>query len=193
MTIDWDHWRGEHARMTFADQQAFYRRVAEEHPCQQSFDVPHAQGTFDRIGGSALEVLELGGWDGALAQALLSTRTDIASWTNYDIVAVSQVCRHPRYRLELLGDYLWNQDEVRGDVFLACHTVEHLTAAELARLFDVLRVEFIYLQAPIEVSGRSNWDGYNGSHILEIGWDEIDALLLERGYAVRGQNLWGRA
>ena len=200
--IDWDAWRSEHASMTFADQQEFYGSVAVAHPHQQCYDLPHARLTFDHISGlvgflpadwPGLVVVELGGWDGALAQALLSTRSGIENWTNYDLVEVPQVCKRDNYRLLILDDYLWNQGEVHGDVFIACHTIEHLTAAELEQLFDVLRVKFIYLQAPIAHQSGEAWNGYVGSHILEIGWDRIDELLAARGYRVVGPKLWGQA
>lgn len=187
--IDWDAWRHEYGSMTFADQQRFYADVAVAHPCQQNFDLPHARETFDRIEGDRLNVVELGGWDGALAEAMLD-REDIATWTNYDIVGVPQVCRRENYRLEVLDDYLWNQGQVHGHIFVACHTIEHLTGAELEKLFDALHVEYIYLQAPIGKESGQTWGGYVGSHILEIGWDRIDELLAERGYRVVGPNLW---
>lgn len=198
--IDWDAWRAEHANMTFADQQKFYGSVAVAHPHQQCFDLWHARSTFAHISGligflppdwPGLDVLELGGWDGAFAEALLD-REDIESWTNYDIVSVPQVCKRENYQLQVLDDYLWNRSEVRGDVFVSCHTIEHLTGAELEQLFDVLRVGYIYLQSPITHTGRT-WNGYPGSHILELGWNGIDELLLARGYVVCGPNLWRQA
>jgi hypothetical protein len=192
MTIDWDAWRSEHASMSFADQQEFYGEVAVAHPHQQNFDLAHAHATFDHISGLSQDVIELGGWDGALAEAMLD-RVDIARWTNYDLVEVPQVCQREDYHLRILDDYLWNEGAVKADVFVACHTIEHLTAAELEQLFDVLRVRFIYLQAPIAKQSGQTWSRYFGSHILEIGWDAIDALLLARGYVVVGENLWGRA
>jgi hypothetical protein len=200
--IDWDAWRSEHASMTFADQQEFYGSVAVAHPHQQCFDLPHARSTFDHISGligflppdwPGLNVIELGGWDGALADALVS-RDDISSWTNYDLAEVPQVCTSTKYRLEVLSDYFWNRNLTYvPDVFVACHTIEHLTGAELEQLFDVLQVKFIYLQAPIVKQSGQTWNGYVGSHILELGWDAIDELLVARGYVVCGPHLWRQA
>ena len=187
--IDWDRWRQAHASLTFADQQAFYEKVAVAHPEQRSFNPASAGAAFDYIAGENLVVLELGGWDGYLASLMLE-RGDIFSWTNYDIVAVPQACSHPCYRLVVLEDYFWNQPQARADVFVACHTIEHLTTAELAKLFNVLRTPYVYLEAPLPDVGSTNWAGYAGSHILELSWVQVDEFLQEHGYKWQMTNLW---
>ena len=186
--IDWDQWRREHHNLTFADQQAFYQRVAELYPHQQSFDALVCHEAFDRIADEDLDIVELGGWDGALASSML-TRPDISRWTNYDLVEVPQVCRHPAYRLAILEDYLWSGDPIKADVFVACHTIEHLTSEELEKLFDWLRVKYVYLEAPLKLEPY-DWTGYPGSHILEIGWNEVAEMLKSRKYGWVAPNLW---
>jgi len=191
--IDWDEWRSSYDDMDFADQQAFYRLVAQLHPTQQSFDPESANGAFDVINGLELSVVELGGWDGRLASGML-TRADVGSWDNYDLLEVPQVCTHLGYRLLVLDDYIWKRPIV-GDVFVACHTVEHLRVRELAELFDALRTFWVYLEAPITQDG-ADWTGYRGSHILEVGWREIGEMLSLRGYTWEGGSsvtgLWSR-
>lgn len=189
MSIDWDAWRAQHATLTFNDQQAFYRRIAAAHPWQRSFHLPTVQEAFDHIDDHGLHVVELGGWDGALAHAMLN-RGDIATWRNYDIVGVPQVCTDPRYGCEVLSDYLWNRDSVRADVFVACHTIEHLTASELTQLLDVLDVNYLYLEAPLPSVGAPDWTRYEGSHILEWNWPQVEEALVQRGYRSCATNLW---
>jgi hypothetical protein len=186
--IDWDDWRARHASLTFADQQAFYQRVAEIYPHQQSFDAALCHDAFDFIAGEDLDVLELGGWDGALAGLMLG-RSDVSRWTNCDLIEVPQVCRHEGYVLHVLQDYLWYMPERRADVFVACHTIEHLSVAELSKLFDWVRAAYVYLEAPIGAVGK-DWRGYPGSHILDIGWIEVRAMLEKRGYHWVAENLW---
>lgn len=180
MTIDWDAWRAEHAEMSFHDQQLFYQRVAREHPEQQHFDLAEAAATFDLINTPGATVVELGGWNGALASRLLS-KFPISSWTNYDIVGVPQVCDHPRYQLVVLDDYFWKLPARPADAFVATHTIEHLTGEELEMLLDALLVDFIYLESPLGSEGQS-WAGYPGSHILELGWREVRQLISDMGY-----------
>jgi hypothetical protein len=192
--IDWDKWRVDYDRMTFADQQEFYKLVAELHPHQQSFDPAAINEAFDVIKGHDMDVVELGGWDGRLASSMLG-RDDILFWENVDLVEVPQVCSHPAYRLRVLKRPAWD-DLLVGDVFVACHTIEHLKARELALLFDCIRADWIYLEAPLEQGGH-DWKGYKGSHILEIGWEEIRDMLDVRGYSWAGgsytSGLWGWA
>jgi len=166
--------------MTFADQQEFYRVVAIEHPEQQHFNTNAAISAFEQIDEPSFTVVELGGWDGALAYHLLD-RFPILRWINYDIVSVEpQVCIDRRYHPVELDDWFWNERRT-ADVFVATHMIEHITDRELGELFDCLDVDWIYLEAPLLIDGQK-WYGYRGSHILELGWKDVVAMLYERGY-----------
>lgn len=190
--IDWDAWRSAYDMLTFADQQELYELVSWLHPKQESFDKVAAHRAFDAIGGVDLEVVELGGWNGQLADNMLA-RGDVKLWMNYDIADVPQACDDPRYRLEVLTDYFWNGPPVTGDVFIACHTIEHLKARELKQLFALLETRWVYLEAPLH-DGPRDWTGYEGSHILEIGWNGVLDLLEEFGYVLNRTDLplWWR-
>lgn len=202
VTIDWNAWRAGHSTMTFADQQAFYELVAIEHPVQQHFHLDAAHHAFDemvRSTGGSLRVVELGGWDGALADAMLSRPyRDVARWTNYDLIAVPQVPTNPSYELVVLFDYLWNVGyAIKGDVFVSTHTIEHLTGAQLEQLVGILDTEWVYLESPLEEEGQQ-WYGYQGTHILELGWRDVRSLLTERGYdaslpIARNVGLWRKS
>lgn len=176
--------------MSFADQQAFYQAVLEAYPDQAHFNSGTITDAFDLIQGQALQVVEIGGWDGQLAEYLLP-RGDIASWVNHDLVEPPQACKHPAYHFNLLQDYLWNLGFVEADVFVACHTIEHLAWAELEHLLAVLRVKWLYLESPLPIHHRRSWNGYAGSHILELTWLELEQELEQRGYTWAGTpNLW---
>jgi hypothetical protein len=190
--INWDLWRTDYDVMTFRDQQRFYRIVAEQHPVQQTFNPQVAADAFDLIGGTNLRVAEVGGWDGLLA-AIMLKRGDVATWLNYDLITVPQVCKHPGYQQVELDGYLWNRGAVTGDVFVACHTIEHLRARQLDQLFRCLRTRWVYLEAPLD-DEPTDWAGFEGSHILEIGWEGVEELLNLHGYenvaGGQGAGLW---
>ena len=188
--IDWDDWRVAHPSMTFHDQQEFYSRVLDLYPRQQSFNPKICHEAFDYIAGEDLAVLELGGWDGGLASQMLH-RSDVARWTNIDLIEVPQVCRSERYEFQVLTDYLWNLPQVEADVFVACHTIEHLSTAELAELVGWLRSPFVYLDAPLKMYPL-DWTGFPGSHILDIGWEGVNELLEASGYESVFAGLWAR-
>jgi len=176
--------------MTFADQQQFYLRVAAVYPMQESANVSMADEAFRRIGAEGLKVIELGGWNGRLASSMLQ-RPNVAFWTNYDIVGVPQVCSAPGYSRVVLRKWFWSRRH-KADVFVAAHTIEHLSRRDLGLLFDCLDVRWIYLDAPLD-RGPRDWSGYSGSHVLEIGWDGVAEMLEARGYqAIMDPGLWER-
>lgn len=166
--------------MTFADQVAFYRDVAKVYPVQESSNVGMASAVFDFINGEDLEVIELGGWNGRLASQLV-TRPDIRSWVNYDLVVVPQACENPRYNLSVLTDWIWNTEIPRADVFVACHTIEHLSAEHFYELAKSLREPWVYFEAPLDEE-PTDWNGYAGSHRLDLGWAGVRNLMEMCGY-----------
>lgn len=191
-TLDWDAWRLAYDSLSFAEQQHFYQLVAEYHPEQNSFQVQVVYDAFDKIAGSDLRVVEMGGWDGLLA-ALMLGRGDVASWVNYDLVQIQQRCAHPGYEYRVLEGYLWDQGPISADVFLASHTIEHITGAQLEQLVAQLDVAYVYLESPLPLDRRRSWLGYPGSHIMELTWNEVEALLARYGYHwAEVANLWQR-
>jgi len=189
--LDWDAWRARYDTMTFAEQQAFYRDVADRYPEQRNFNTKTVTRAFDAIGGRDLSVMEIGGWDGYLASLLLG-RGDIGAWTNYDLIAVAQATTDLRYRLVVLEAFPWEFGHFQADVLVMCHTVEHMRGRDLARLLDRVSAPYVYIEAPLPTQGPVDWTGYPGSHILELGWIEASELLVTRGWRWRCPNLWGR-
>ena len=58
--------------------------------------------------------------------------------------------------------------------------IEHLTAEHLEKLFQWLpkSINWMYLCAPIQDSTTTeDWKDYGGTHILEIGWEQVLGLL----------------
>ena len=188
--IDWDSWRAAYAGMTFADQVAFYEMCLELHPGQQSYDSAEAIGVLRKIRGwyeRPLRVVELGGWDGRLGRDMLSTGL-VGEWTNYDLVEPPQAVAEG-YAFVRLVDWFWSGVVVDADLFVASHTIEHLSLPHLQLLAGCLTTDWVHLQAPLEREPRA-WAGYPGSHILEVGWDGVDDVLANVGYLPWGNGLW---
>lgn len=182
---DFDVWRREYDTLSFEDHKRYYEDWARRFPCQQSWNLKYAQEFMDRF--QPRTVIELGGWDGSLAAALIPGNF-VLSWRNYDLIEVPQVCELNQYELRVLDQPLWECGPLFADAFVATHTIEHLKARELELLIPKLNVTSCLVEAPIERRGREWW-GYEGSHILEIGWDGVDDIFAQSGFEVT--HLWG--
>lgn len=183
IAIDWNVWRASYDEMTFADQQTFYDRVFEDFPEQARFSTRVLGRLLTHIPKSSLDVVELGGWDGGFASEILADCSEIASWTNHEISAAAveaSVCDDPRFRGKALKDWYWNHHHV-CDLFVSSHVIEHLKLTDVLRVFDVTHAKWLYLQSPLG-EDASNWNGYRGSHILEVGWRRLVEELDARGF-----------
>lgn len=184
MSFDFDAWRDSYDTLTFDDQKGVYEDIARLFPCQQSFNIDAARefiGLYE-----PRTVVELGGWDGALANHF----DDLVSWRNYDLVAVPQVCAKPWYQLCVL-EWPFAQYLHVADVFIAMHTIEHFRAAELEQIVPRLCVKACLIEAPLD-EAPTDWAGYFGTHILETGWTGVDSIFASAGFIVRHEWPSGR-
>lgn len=186
-TADFDKWRQDYDYLTYRDQLAFYDRVAEDHPLQRGFDVKAFKAFFEAITLLEVQILEFGGWKGELAAEMLAEISRITQWLNLEIsrkAVIETKVWDERYRAIILHRFAWEVERLPGgNVFVSSHAIEHIKAAELERLFGKLPPEVTYvgLQAPL-VEGPTDWAGYYGSHILEVGWMKIGAILQALGF-----------
>lgn len=185
---DFDAWRERYDEMTYRDMRDFYNLVEIDHPLQQAYDV----GTFSRFLDRAIvsigpvSVLEMGGWKGELAQEML-TKPGVIGWYNLEIcenAAQKSVFSSPRYEVVVPDDFAWNTTLPPADVLVASHFIEHIRLWELVALVCNLpgKVRFIGLQAPIQET-ETDWTGYHGTHILEVGWRDVSACLRADNFA----------
>lgn len=180
----WDEWRARYPNLTVAEQQAAYDAAFDEDRNQRRFDARTLQALLERI-GEPVSVVELGGWDGELAaEVFAATNGQVKTWRNYEIspkAVAATVCDDPRYKAVVPKRFYW-QTRRRGDVFVASHVIEHLSLDHVRRTLDATDCRYVFLQAPLE-AGPTDWAGYDGGHVLEVGWDGLDAELSARGFA----------
>lgn len=172
--LDWNQWRADYDKMSFAEHQAFNAECLKQHPVQQSFDT-RAVDAFVQV-HKPRTVVELGGWDGALADKILWKNKHIIEWRNIDITPdVPQVCLDDRYSVEVLSDWPWRQ-QVQADALIASHVFEHMKLAEIEWLLTEWEFDRIYADIPLYTEA-TDWDGYEGSHILEVSMGELVTAL----------------
>jgi hypothetical protein len=181
---EFNDWRAAYDRTSFAAQQAYYDGLAPRYPEQAYYDPAPA---LDALAGARV-VTEVGGWRGDLARDALAARADITRWRNYDICTWAldhPKFSSPRYEGILLADWPWNTDLQPADAFIATQMIEHIRFAQLEQLAQQFpKYRTVYLEAPIaDDATDERWEDYNGTHILEVGWCQIENLLASLGFA----------
>lgn len=185
--LDWNRWRATYAELTYAEHQGFYSEVYGSHPVQQHFDESLAAQAIRQVQPET--VIELGGWNGELAHRMLARHPPIDEWMNVEICNEARVegetnafvrNLHHRYLAPDLGDWYWTR-QWTADLFVASHTIEHLTADHLERTIAATEARAIYLDAPL-TDDATDWLNFTGTHILDLNWGGVDHLLARHGY-----------
>jgi hypothetical protein len=182
-----DDWRDQYDTMSLADQQEFhtefYKRWTVVH--QHGDDLP-VDAFFGMVEGPA-RVLEIGGWDGAAAQRILTNNTSITEWRNVEFcreAVDAPVCADPRYKAEVPEVWPWHETYRGYNVLFMQHVLEHMKSNQYeALLYAVPDAEWVFQQSPLDMEPRS-WKGYPGCHILEVGWNEIDHIMNFHGFTL---------
>jgi hypothetical protein len=184
---DWDLWRAFYDDMDFEDQAAIGNLIAEAFPTQAHFDTFAARHCFRLIPDKEPWVVEVGGWTGELAAMMLRVEPRIAAWTNFDLCQRAldeSVVDDSRYYPVMLDTWPWDLELAdRGDVFVATHMIEHIRGWQLEKLAESIQAPYAYIEAPI-FDHAKDWAGYEGTHILELGWPGVDAIFRRCGYKI---------
>ncbi len=186
-TAAWcNEWRKRYRAMPFSQHQSDTDSIMLGHVTSEGhlIDSNDLRACLSQIDCTGLRVVELGGWRGAMANAVLAEFPQLAGWANYEICPSAHVdahCSDARYRCYVSDRFIWQTPRTGiGDIFASSHAIEHLTAEHLALLFKWLpdSIRWMYLCAPIPGSCTDNlWQDYGGTHILEVGWEQVVAML----------------
>lgn len=181
--------------MTYDEHVAYYDVIYEHFPEQQHGDLTAIREFFSGTQDPET-VLEIGGWNGAIAGMVLGEFPQVTKWYNFELCrpAIAHGLKHSRYTARVLPDFVWNVPELPAcSTFFAAHTIEHMRARELLALFARLHsARRMYLEAPLPQSATAHdWSGRWSTHILEIGWNEVESLAQSHGFQVthRAPNL----
>lgn len=196
--IDWDKYRAEYDAMTYADHLAFYNDVWAAHPVQQHYDGQAIAMFFAWAGARGappFNVLEIGGWTGDVANAMLArvSKEILSAWLNVEIcsaAAANPVCADPRYSAFVPATWVWDTniiDQARARVVVASHVVEHMPMRQVRQLvgaIDNSAADSVYIDCPLGYD-PADWSGYEGSHVIEGGWADIDGLFVDLGWGIK--------
>jgi hypothetical protein len=188
MKINWNQWRKDYDSMTFEDQKEFYQEVKTKHPSQKHYELQKAIASFEDIREDDMgNVVELGGWSGELSTEILK-RFPIKHWYNYDLIQFGR--NSTRYTEMEMSDYLWNIDIPVFNIFVATHTLEHIKVVDVKKLvkWSDGKCNHIIIETPISLSTKNkSWNNYSGSHILEVGWNQLEDIFNTIGFHTKTQ------
>lgn len=179
-------WRSRYRSMPFSQHQSDTDAIMLGHvDYEGEIDSKNLIACLSPLRVGEWRIIEFGGWRGAMANSVLSRfPTTIWGWTNYEICPSSLRdihCQDERYQCLVTNKFWWDTSRpTDGNIFCSSHAIEHLTSEHLERLFRWLpdAIEWMYLCAPIQESTtEEKWQDYGGTHILEIGWEQVLALL----------------
>src|SRR6185436_6230054 len=128
-------------------------------------------------------VVEIGGYDGGLAAAVLPQTPFVDGWLNMDLLDLPQVCEDPRYVQMVLKENVWSK-QIGAHALILSQTIEHFSEAKLRQLLSNLNVKAIYVDTPLPATSSSSWYGTETAHILPLSMMKLDALFLEHDYRV---------
>jgi hypothetical protein len=185
--LDWDAYRAHYATMSYAEHQAFHSSIFEQYPEQNHYSPKYAAKAIEQT--MPVEVIELGGWDGGLALEMLTLYPTIQTWGNIELCAEAAAHghqQHPRYFAYEWDEFYWEHGPWHCDLFIASHTIEHLSAYHLERTIAATQARAIYFDAPL-LDGPTDWTGSTTSHVLTIGWPQVHEMMQGHGYELDWQ------
>lgn len=195
--VDWQElfndYRNNYDKLPFENHQKFYGVIYEHFPSQRQYNLEAVKKFLRKIKKPG--VVEIGGWQGELAQEILESTMGkkVWSWVNYEICreAVDNGYDSPKYSGIALKDFFkFDEEMLDHNTLIMSHVLEHMKYREFAKFLDEVReagypFKHIYLDAPIPDKTRYvSWHNYVGTHVLEVGWEDILKLLKGHGYKV---------
>jgi len=167
--------------------QRLYIKIEKEYPqkpCYKTIN-KHILALISRINLKAISVVELGGYNGSLANEILSQSQSISKWHNYEIIPnLIQLCNDHRYNYNVLVNWFWSEldKKVKCDLFVASHVLEHLKKETIKLVLEKISAKYIAIEVPIAWGKQGKWTDTISTHILDIGRQELIDLFAEFKY-----------
>ncbi len=177
---DFDVYRTEYQNLTFEEKKEINKLVCQSYPNQDYSDKKFFITAFEKIVPSfekKLKVVELGGYDGALAKTILMRYPNI-EWINYDILAKPPVkgLEQYNYKLVELFEPFENvfENEEKADIFVSSDTLEHFSEEEVKSVLNVVKdVPYLILQIYTIYYKGHIWSGDKSTHVLYTYYKDI--------------------
>lgn len=169
LSSDFDIWRDKYDSMDVASMRSFYDMLHSDHPEQSHFDL-RAVCSWLRSLPSNPSILELGGYDGELAEKCIG---QYGSWVNLEISSVdSRSGLDHRYVKQTLHSFPWECELPKCDGFIASHSLEHLSDDHAYLMLSRIDCDNVYIDMPL-----GNPTGTTAAHKMVRGWDTVVSAL----------------
>ncbi len=188
----WNKWRALYDELTDQEHMEFLNDSESRYPSQKSFTVENFDWLFSEQDPPYPKVLEIGPWKGELALQMMS-KYNVGRWHGIDLCQAAIDKTLPMIGYTVINPYQFewfNKDSLMSDfdICVSAHTIEHLSDEHLLQLLNYLKfIPKIMLEAPINMD-ENNWDNYVGTHILKMGWNQINEEMKRLGYSVEQLN-----
>lgn len=199
--IDWitifNDYRKNYDTLPFENHVKLYEIISKFFPSQEQYNLDAVNSWIETL-PKPVRILEIGGWKGELARKILETHGErITSWMNHDICneAIIEGYKGDKYiSIPLRGFLSFTQGMCETDALLMSHSLEHMKFREFESFMNGIKqkeypIRHIYLDVPIAEKDRDvNWENYSGTHVLDVGWETIEALIFSHGYLKTSHN-----
>lgn len=179
---EFDKWRNAYNRMTLEEQIDYHNQLEAIYPDQNHYNYKNVREALDLVINPV--VLEFGTWKGDLAaQAFKDYR--IKHWYGVEIckAAINKTkCSKVGYIIPSRFDWFAEKRILKADIVIATHFIEHLSNEHFNQLVNYCKgIGIIHFESPLTDDGN-DWQGYEGTHKLTIGWKEINRIMKDNGY-----------
>lgn len=148
-----------------------------------------ARRFFKQFNGKKLNVIELGCYQGELAEEIMARfPTKIGKWVGSDICesALYNAVVSDPFEPMFLDEPFYKQQLDGFDVFISTHTLEHMIWPEVFQVFDKVNqsnIDSVFLELPVKENGKK-WRGGGSSHVLDKGRKHIRGWFLDKKWKV---------
>lgn len=185
-----DQWRKDYEAMTFEEQVAYHNDLYDSYPEQAHFNLAAFREVLKIV--KPKEILEAGPWRADLASIILKENQTIEEWDGFEICQKAKdncKCDDDRFDYWPINRFDWWEyfPLTNWNLVFGTHFLEHLSDRHAKDLLKNLNdcgsgmwaLKAVYFEAPIAMERRDGWDGYVGTHKLNMGWKDICEILYQ--------------
>lgn len=178
-----DKWRSEYDNLSYEEHCDFYDQIYDAFPAQDYCTLDSVDNFFQMIKflQRSCRVFEVGGWNGRTAKHCLLHHDFIDHWYNVELCrkVVETTPSSLRYTSQVPNCWVWDMpDFPYTNVLVASHSLEHMRVRQIGQLLDRMQnISYAYVEAPIAESAINyDWTGDLSTHIIEVGWEQLEKL-----------------